>query len=65
MVTKQDIEFVIRPDGTVEFTVKGIKGSSCEDVARLFEELGKKTGDDNTSEYYEKDTETRVTSRRR
>jgi ATPase subunit of ABC transporter with duplicated ATPase domains len=32
---KQQIEFLIRPDGQVEFTIKGVKGRHCEDVARL------------------------------
>ncbi len=65
MVSKQEIEFVIRPDGEVEFTIKGVKGNGCEDLAKLFDELGKKTADRNTAEYYEKQATTRVSARTR
>ena len=65
MVSKQEIEIVIRPDGEVEFTVKGTKGAACEDVAKLFDDLGKKTGDRPTAEYYDKQATTRVSGKTR
>ena len=63
MVSKQEIEFTIAPDGSVEFTVKGLKGRGCEDLAKLFDELGNKTKDERTAEYYEREATTRVTGR--
>ena len=65
MVSKQEIEFVIKPHGEVEFTVKGVKGKGCEDMARLFDELGKRTNEANTAEYYQKEGSTSVTARRK
>lgn len=61
--SKQQIEFLIRPDGEVELVVKGVKGRKCEDVARLFETLGSVEKVQNTGEYYERDTETQVSGR--
>ena len=49
-----EIEFTISKDGTVEYVIKGIKGSSCEDVAALFESLGDVQHAKNTTEYYDK-----------
>ena len=63
MVSKQEIEFTIKADGEVEFTVKGVKGRGCEDLAELFDELGTKQGERNTAEYYEKQTASRVSAR--
>lgn len=61
---KQQIEFLIRPDGAVEFVVKGVKGHKCEDVARLFESLGQVERAQNTGEYYERETDVRLENRR-
>ena len=63
MVSKQEIELTIKPDGTVEFTVKGVKGRACEDVAQLFGELGQTMREENTAEYYERDAHTSVRTR--
>ncbi|MDH7568784.1 MAG: DUF2997 domain-containing protein [Armatimonadota bacterium] len=60
---KQQVEFLIRPDGRVEFTVKGVKGRRCEDVARLFQSLGPTEKAENTGEYYERDVDTHVSGR--
>ena len=50
---KQEIEFVIRPDGTVEERVTGISGPNCEKVTQAIEQaLGKVTEREHTSEYY-------------
>lgn len=65
MVTKQQIEFVIGPDGSVEFTIKGTKGRKCEDIARLFESLGTVEQAKNTGEYYERETDTQIVGRTR
>ena len=65
MVAKQEIEFVIKPNGDVEFTVKGVKGTGCEGLAKLFDDLGKKTSDRHTAEYYEKEGSAGIRARRR
>ena len=62
-MSKQEIELTIKPDGTVEFTVKGVKGQACEDVAKLFGELGKTTRDERTAEFYEREGETGIRTR--
>lgn len=51
----QEIEFVIKPDGSLEYTIKGMKGAGCDEVSLVFEELGEQTEVRRTSEYYEKE----------
>jgi hypothetical protein len=57
---KKEIEFIIKPTGEVEFTVKGVKGKKCVPLADLFKTLGEITNARNTSEYYEEDKEDKV-----
>lgn len=49
-----EIDFTIDPaTGQLELHVKGIRGSACQDVAKLVEELlGTPRVDQNTPEYY-------------
>ncbi|MBL7960243.1 DUF2997 domain-containing protein [bacterium] len=56
----QEIEFTIKKDGSVEYTIKGIKGGSCEDLSKIFEELGTVTASKKTSEYFEKEPEVKT-----
>ena len=49
----QEIEFLIRQDGTVEYTIKGVKGAVCEDISALFSDLGQIESERKTPEYYE------------
>jgi hypothetical protein len=49
----QEIEIMIRPDGKLEYTIKGVKGSACESISALLEQLGKVEEAGNTGEYYE------------
>ena len=52
-----EIEFEIRPDGTVQAHVTGAKGGACLEYAKLLEQLLGSTGDVQlTSEYYEPPT---------
>ncbi len=51
----QEIEISILPDGKVEYTIKGVKGSVCEDISALLEQLGKVEQEERTGEYYEDD----------
>ena len=52
MAAPQEIEFIISPDGNVEFTISGAKGGQCLPIAKLFEILGEITSDKPTSEFY-------------
>ena len=49
----QEIEIAILPDGRVEYTIKGVKGSACESISALLEQLGKVEQSVQTGEYYE------------
>jgi len=49
----QEIEITIRPDGKIEYTIKGVKGSACEDISALLEKLGQVEERSNTGEFYE------------
>lgn len=53
MAQQQQIEFTIRPDGTVEEKVTGVGGPACEDVTRSIEQaLGEVRDREHTAEYY-------------
>lgn len=54
-MNSQEIEITILPDGRVEYTIKGVKGSACEEISALLERLGKVERDERTGEYYEDD----------
>lgn len=51
-----EIDFTIDPaTGQLELHVKGIRGSACQDVAKMVEDLlGTPQVDQNTPEYYVK-----------
>jgi len=53
MATKHEIEFTIKPDGSVEFSIKGAKGKQCLPIAELFKVLGDTESEQATAEYYE------------
>lgn len=57
---KQEIEITILPDGRIEYTIKGVKGSACATISALLEQLGKVEETTNTGEYYEYGTESHV-----
>ena len=54
-MNSQEIEITILPDGRIEYTINGVKGSACEEISALLEKLGKVEGDERTGEYYEDD----------
>lgn len=60
MITKKEVEFIIKPDGNVDFTVKGVKGKQCIPIAELFKMLGKTESERATAEFYEKEEENTV-----
>jgi hypothetical protein len=54
MAGKAEIEFIIKPDGTVEEQVRGVAGPECEDITRGIERaLGEVAEREHTSEYYD------------
>jgi len=50
---QESIQIKIKRDGTLEFTIKGVKGTKCEDIHKALERLGKTVKQDTTSEMYE------------
>lgn len=53
MSKRQEIEIVIKPDGTVEEKVTGVAGSDCEKVTESIERaLGDVIERDHTPDYY-------------
>jgi len=53
MANKQQLEFLIRPDGSIEERVTGIPGDSCEAVTEAIERaLGVVVDRQNTSDFY-------------
>ncbi len=61
----QEIEFTIAKDGTVEYTIKGVKGESCENLSKIFEKMGKVTTTKKTAEYYEKEADVKIVTNRK
>jgi hypothetical protein len=54
---KEEIEIAILPDGRVEYRIKGVKGSACESISALLEQLGKIEHAERTGEYYEQNAD--------
>lgn len=52
-MNSQEIEIAVLPDGRIEYTIKGVKGSACEEISALLEKLGQVERDERTGEYYE------------
>ncbi len=59
-MNKEEIEIAVLPDGRVEYTIKGLKGSACESISALLEQLGEVEQEEHTGEYYERETDTGV-----
>jgi hypothetical protein len=57
---REEIEIAILPDGRVEYTIKGVKGSACESISALLEQLGKVEQDERTDEYYAQEPDVHV-----
>lgn len=54
-MNREEIEISIRPDGRIEYTIKGVKGPGCASISEVLEQLGKVEDSENTGEYYEQD----------
>ncbi len=66
MSTRQEIEIVIKPDGTVEEKVTGMTGQDCEKATESIERaLGDVVKRDHTPDYYDQSqsTDETVTTR--
>ena len=62
MAVKQEIEFSIKPDGSIDIAVKGAKGKSCMELTQEIEEaLGIISNRTYTSEYYQQDVTVQTT----
>lgn len=59
-MNREEIDIAILPDGRIEYTIRGVKGSTCEDISRLLEELGKVEATERTDEYYEDGTDVTI-----
>lgn len=59
-MTSQEIEIRILPDGRLEYVIKGVKGSACESISALLEQLGKVEQEERTGEYYDRDEDVRI-----
>lgn len=59
-MTSEEIEIRILPGGHVEYTIKGVKGSACESISTLLEQLGKVEQKGKTGEYYDHDEDVRI-----
>lgn len=59
-MNKEEIEISVLPDGRVEYTIKGLKGSACESISTLLEQLGEVEEETHTGEYYERETDAGV-----
>jgi len=56
----QEIEIAILPNGQIEYTIKGVKGSACENISAILEQLGEVQHAEQTSEYYGDDTDSHI-----
>ncbi|MCL2326298.1 MAG: DUF2997 domain-containing protein [Proteobacteria bacterium] len=62
MAVKQEIEFSIHPDGSIEISVKGAKGAGCLALTQEIEEaLGIVKNRTYTSEYYQQEETVQTT----
>jgi hypothetical protein len=59
-MTHEDIEIKILPDGSIEYTIRGAKGSACESISEVLEGLGQVEREERTSEYYDLEGDTSV-----
>lgn len=57
---REEIEIEIRPDGKVEYRIKGVQGSGCESISALLEKLGRVEESERTAEYYENEPDVQI-----
>lgn len=49
----ESVNIKINADGSLEYTVKGVKGKSCKDLTKLIDKIATVTESKNTVEYCE------------
>jgi hypothetical protein len=55
--SQKELVIVVKPDGAIEITTKGIKGPECKPVLEKFaRHLGEVKHEERTSEWYETST---------
>jgi hypothetical protein len=59
-MNREEIEIAVLPDGRVEYTIKGVKGTACESLSALLEQLGRVEREERTAEYYEQEPESHI-----
>lgn len=60
----EKIDIIIKADASIEYSVSGIKGKSCQDVTKFIDELsGKVLENTKTQEYHEREQKERLTTR--
>lgn len=59
-MNRQEIEITIRPDGRVEYTIKGVRGPACDSISALLEQLGRVESEERTAEYYDQEPDLRL-----
>ena len=63
MASNVIITFTINAEGDVEYSIDGIKGTGCEELTKLFENLGDTIEEKNTAEYYQKEVDHMIKTR--
>lgn len=59
-MTREEIEIQIGPDGKIQYTIKGVKGSACESISQILEQIGDVEQEQTTSEYYDLEDDAHV-----
>ena len=59
-MTHEEIDITILPDGRIEYTIKGVKGTACESLSAVLEQLGRVEEEVRTSEYYGQDPDLQI-----
>ena len=59
-MNREEIDIAILPDGRIEYTIRGVKGATCENISDLLEALGTVEESRRTDEYYEDDQDVTI-----
>ncbi len=51
---KREIHCVIDGQGNLSFAIRGVKGSSCRELAEVLKRLGRPLAEQRTAEYYQR-----------
>ena len=57
---REEIRVVVKADGTVEYEVRGVKGTSCTEMTKFLDSLGESVLLCHTDEYHEQEVEEHV-----